>query len=472
MINRQEYLRKIPAVTIILQQPEIAFLVDQYTHGVVVETIGQVIQQLRETILAAGAETDLAALNLSPTGIIDSVEQLLQVKFSPKLKPVINATGVVLHTNLGRAILSRQAVEAVTKVAANYSNLELNLVTGKRGSRYEHVEEIICRLTGAEAALVVNNNAAAVLLVLSTLAKAGEVIVSRGQLVEIGGSFRIPEVMRQSGATLVEVGATNKTHLRDFAGAITERTAALLRVHTSNYRIIGFTQEVSLEEMVTLARQHQLPVIDDLGSGVLIDFEKYGLPAEPTVQASIAGGADIVTCSGDKLLGGPQAGIIVGKAAYIEKIKKNQLTRALRVDKFTFAALEATLRLYLDEQQALAEIPTLRMLNLKPADLLERANGLADQINELLGEWFVASVNEGMSQVGGGSLPGVELPTQLVVLETLQASVAELEERLRNAPVPVLARIARDRLLIDPRTVLPDQDQDLFNTLQFVTRQQ
>lgn len=471
MTSRQEYLRNIPAVTIILQDPLTIPLVDAYTHGVVVETIGKVIQQLRQTILAARSEAELISLDLSCAGIINSVKQDLKNQFSPKLKPVINATGVVLHTNLGRAILSKQAVEAVTKVAANYSNLELNLETGKRGSRYDHVEEIICRLTGAEAALVVNNNAAAVLLVLSSLAREREVIVSRGQLVEIGGSFRIPEVMRQSGATLVEVGATNKTHLRDFAGAITAQTAALLRVHTSNYRIIGFTQDVALEEMVNLARQYGLPVIDDLGSGVLINFEKHGLPAEPTVQASIAAGVDLVTCSGDKLLGGPQAGIIVGKATFIEKIKKNQLTRALRVDKFTFAALEATLRLYLDENQAMAEIPTLRMLNLKSEDLLGRAKELAAKINEQLGPWYAASVCDGMSQVGGGSLPGEELPTQLVMLQTLKGSVTELEQGMRNAPLPILARIARDRLLIDCRTVLPEQDQAVFDTLQLVGRQ-
>lgn len=468
MQSRQDFLRKIPAVTIILQEPRMNKLIDEYTHFQVVEAIGKVTQQLRQQILEQPAQAELDQPDMSVSSVINRVEELLTKEASPKLKSVINATGVVLHTNLGRAILSPRAVEAVSKVAAGYSNLELNLETGKRGSRYEHVEEIICRLTGSEAAMVVNNNAAAVLLVLSTIAKGKEVVVSRGQLVEIGGSFRIPEVMRQSGATLVEVGATNKTHLRDYAGAIGEDTAALLKVHTSNYRIIGFTQEVHLSEMVNLAQQYDLPVIDDLGSGVLINFEKYGLPAEPTVQDSIAAGADIVTCSGDKLLGGPQAGIIAGKAKYIEKIKKNQLTRALRVDKMTLAALEATLRLYLDENQALQEIPTLRMLTLKPEDIAERARKLTDLINDQLCQWYQAQVEDGMSQVGGGSLPEEELPTKLVVLKPLQGTVAQLEQTLRQAPQPILARIYRDRLCIDCRTVLPAEDDLVFDTLAWV----
>jgi len=462
--NIQDILRRLPAVGVLLQEPGIQELMEKYPQPMVVEVIGKVLADIRKGIISSGTCGPDDKTDISRPWLIQQVAAVLEKKLQPKLRRVINATGVVLHTNLGRAILSRQAVEAINQVAGSFSNLELDLDTGKRGSRYQHVEEILCRLTGAEAAMVVNNNAAAVLLVLSTLAKGREVIVSRGELVEIGGSFRIPEVMAQSGARLVEVGATNKTHLRDYLNAVTEETALLLKVHTSNYRIIGFTQSIAEEDLVQLGREKGIPVFHDLGSGVLVDFRKYGLRPEPRVQDSIMAGVDLVSFSGDKLLGGPQAGIIVGKAKYIQQIRKNQLTRALRVDKFTLAALEATLNLYLDEKKAVAEIPTLRMLSYSPAELTERAAALAGKIVTGSGGKIRATVQDGVSQVGGGALPEEDIPTKVVAL-TIEGSLAGLEEFLRSRPVPVLARIQKDQLLLDLRTILPGEEEEITAAL-------
>ncbi|MDO9574226.1 MAG: L-seryl-tRNA(Sec) selenium transferase, partial [Candidatus Contubernalis sp.] len=398
-------------------------------------------------------------------GIEAQVEQLAQRaldKIKEALKPnlcsVINATGTVLHTNLGRSLLAKKAVEAVSEVSCHYSNLELDLSTGERGSRYTHVEDLLCRLTGAQGAVVVNNNAAAVMLVLNTLAQGREVIISRGQLVEIGGSFRIPDVMSQSGAHLVEVGTTNKTHLQDYERAVSDNTAMLLKVHTSNYHIVGFTSQVSGSELVELGRRHSLPVVEDLGSGVLIDLSKYGLMGEPTVQECVREGLDVVTFSGDKLLGGPQAGIIVGNEKYIQQIKKNQLTRALRIDKMTCAALEATLQLYMDEDKAVKEIPTLTMLTLPITVLEDRASSLAAVLKEKLTGKVKINVIDGYSQVGGGSLPLEKLPTKLVSLQPYRmVTIEEAVERLREEVVPVIARIHKNQLLIDVRTVLQEE---------------
>ncbi|MHB8172008.1 MAG: L-seryl-tRNA(Sec) selenium transferase [Thermincolia bacterium] len=457
---RQNLLRRIPAVGVLVQEPGVQQLMKEYPQGVVVEVIGVVLGDLRKRIIEDGEFRP----DLSKAGLVELVVAALEKRMQPKLRRVINATGVVLHTNLGRAILGRQAVEAINQVAGNFSNLELDLETGKRGSRYQHVEEILCRLTGAEAAMVVNNNAAAVLLVLSTMAKGKEVVVSRGELVEIGGSFRIPEVMAQSGARLVEVGATNKTHLRDYNNAITEDTALLLKVHTSNYRIIGFTQSIEEEELVSLGREREIPVFHDLGSGVLVDFRNYGLPPEPRVQDSIADGVDLVSFSGDKLLGGPQAGVIVGKTQYIQQIRKNPLTRALRVDKFTLAALEATLQLYLDEKKAMAEIPILRMLSYPLEELGERAVVLAKRIAAVAGDKLRATVQDGVSQVGGGALPEEDIPTKVVAI-SLEGSLPGLEDYLRNWPVPILARIQKDQLLLDLRTILPGEEEEIVAAL-------
>jgi L-seryl-tRNA(Ser) seleniumtransferase len=372
------------------------------------------------------------------------------------LRPVVNAQGVVLHTNLGRAIMSPLALERLAAVGGAYSNLELDLVRKERGSRYSHVEAVLRRLTGAEDALVVNNNAAAVLLALETLAHGREVIVSRGELIEIGGEFRIPDIMLRSGAVLREVGATNRTHLRDYADAINERTALLLKVHTSNYRVVGFTAEVSSRELVELGRERQLPVMEDLGSGSLVDLRPWGFPYEPTVPETVDSGVDLVSFSGDKLLGGPQAGIVVGRRDIVARLKKNPWNRALRIDKFTIAALEATLHAY-EAGTALQTVPTLAMLTEPLAEVRSRARRvlrrLAPEVRKRLG----ARVVDDHAQVGGGALPTVELPTAVIAIGTSAAEARRLDEALRVGDPPVVGRIVHDQLFLDCRTVLPAQ---------------
>ncbi|MBI2215897.1 MAG: L-seryl-tRNA(Sec) selenium transferase [Candidatus Rokubacteria bacterium] len=369
------------------------------------------------------------------------------------LKRVINATGVVLHTNLGRALLSDLAMRRLTAVAAGYSNLELDLATKERGSRYSHVEALLRRLTAAEDALVVNNNASAVLLALETMARGREVIVSRGELIEIGGEFRIPDIMRRSGAELREVGATNRTHLRDYAEAIGPDTALLLKVHTSNYRVVGFTAAVSSRELAELGRQRGVPVMEDLGSGCLVDLRPYGFPYEPTVQEVVGTGIDLVAFSGDKLLGGPQAGVVVGTRALITRLKKNPLNRALRIDKLTVAALEATLHAY-EAGDALQTIPTLALLTQPASAVVTRARRTLARLDAETRKRLGAEVVKGVGQVGGGALPTVELPTAAIAIGTSGAEAQRLDEALRNADPPIVARIADDRLLLDFRTVL------------------
>ncbi|MBW2619415.1 MAG: L-seryl-tRNA(Sec) selenium transferase, partial [Deltaproteobacteria bacterium] len=386
----------------------------------------------------------------------------------PSLRRVVNATGVVVHTNLGRSLLAREALKAVFDFSRSYTNLEFDLAQGRRGSRYSHVVGLLKELTGTEEAVVVNNNAAAVLLALNTLALGQEVIVSRGQLVEIGGSFRIPEVMARSGAILREVGATNKTHLSDYEAAINEDTAALLKVHQSNFAMIGFQEVVDLAEMSELAHSRGLVVMEDLGSGCLVDLSAYGLDKEPTVAESLAQGVDLVTFSGDKMLGGPQAGLILGRAELIEKIKKNPLNRAVRIDKMTLAALEATLRLYRDEPQAIKAIPTLRMLTLRPEALKSRAERLRRRLVAVGGARLKTVIVAGYSQVGGGALPLQRLKTSLVGLSVKGLSSAKLEEAFRNQPVPVIGRIEQDRFLIDPRTLLPEDPQVIAGSLKII----
>jgi L-seryl-tRNA(Ser) seleniumtransferase len=370
---------------------------------------------------------------------------------------VINATGVVIHTNLGRAPLHPSAIEHLIEISKTYSNLEYDLDRGERGSRYAHVEEILCRLSGAESALVVNNNAGAVLLVLNTLAEGKEVIVSRGELVEIGGAFRIPDVMKRSGALLREVGTTNRTHFNDYQKAIGPHTALLLKVHTSNFRVMGFTSEVSLQDLVQLGREHQLPVVDDLGSGCLIDLTRYGLEKEPTVQETIKTGVDAVTISGDKLLGGPQAGIILGKKIFLDLFKINPLTRALRIDKLTLAALESTLLLYLDEKRAMEEIPTLRMLSLDTGRLKRRGKRLLKRLSGMTNKKMTFTLKEDVSQVGGGALPLQELPTVVVAIKPLEVSLNSLEANLRKADPPIISRISKEELILDMRTVSDEE---------------
>jgi L-seryl-tRNA(Ser) seleniumtransferase len=372
------------------------------------------------------------------------------------LRPVINATGVVLHTNLGRALLSDLARDRVAAVAAAYSNLELDLATKERGSRYSHVEGLLRRLTAAEDALVVNNNAAAVLLALETLAHGKEVVVSRGELIEIGGEFRIPDIMLRSGAILREVGATNRTHLRDYAEAIGPNTALLLKVHTSNYRVIGFTADVSSRHLTELGRERGIPVMEDLGSGSLIDLRRWGFPYEPTVPEVVASGVDLVSFSGDKLLGGPQAGIVVGKRAIVARLKKNPWNRALRIDKFTIAALEATLDAY-EAGTARDTLPTLRLLTESLASIKARARRVLRALGGETAARLGAKVDEGRSQVGGGALPTVELPTAGLALGTSDAAARALDAALRVGDPAVVGRLVDDRLFLDCRTVLPAQ---------------
>ncbi|SDC45320.1 MULTISPECIES: L-seryl-tRNA(Sec) selenium transferase [unclassified Candidatus Frackibacter] len=450
----EKYLRQIPAVDRVLNEESIKKILDDYSRRLVVDAIRDVNQKLRERILD---NKELPVdFEVSLNRVVELVDRKLKVWLQSNLKRVINGTGVVLHTNLGRSLLAESAQKRLVEVAENYSTLEMDIESGERGSRYEHVTDLLVYLTGAEDCLVVNNNAGAVLLALNTLAQGKEVIISRGQLVEIGGSFRIPEVMEQSGADLVEVGATNKTHLRDYEAAMTDETGLLLRAHTSNYRIVGFSKEVLLQDLVELGHDNGLPVLDDLGSGTLIDFSKYGFSSEPTVQESIETGVDVVTFSGDKLLGGPQAGIIIGKKEYIQQMKRNPLTRALRVDKFTLAALEETLRLYLDFEAAIEKIPTLRLLTLDSKVLKDRADRLAANLEEL-GDDLEVDVKEGYSQVGGGAFPTEALATFLVEISITNLTAERISSRLRGLNPPLFTRIQSEKVIIDPRTIKEEE---------------
>jgi len=448
--------RLLPSVDAALKELETAPELAAAPRPMLRDAVNEFLDLCRAAI-AEGRVTDAAPFDAE--AFMPRLAAYAARRLRPHFRRVINATGVVVHTNLGRSPLARAAAEAAFEACLHYSNLEFDLATGERGSRYSHVEELLCRLTGAEAALVVNNNAAAVLLVLETLAKGREVVVSRGQLVEIGGSFRIPEVMAKSGAILREVGATNRTHVRDYQGAIGPDTAALMRVHTSNYRIIGYTKEVTLPEMVTLAREHELPVIEDLGSGNFVDFAALGLGYEPTVQQVVAEGADVVTFSGDKVLGGPQAGIIVGKGALLARIKKNPLNRALRIDKMTLAALEATLRIYADPGRARREIPTLAMILADKKELKAKAGRLAARIKKDAGDAFTVALRPGSSRVGGGAFPERDLPTTLVALTPKGdgPTPETLRTALLAADPPLIGRIEDNAFCLDPRTIAPDE---------------
>jgi L-seryl-tRNA(Ser) seleniumtransferase len=416
--------------------------------------VREVLAEQREAILSG---KEISEKDLVKEVLLPKFRNRLDQKLTPHFRTVINATGVVVHTNLGRSLLPKSAMEPLLQGGLRYSNLEFDLATGKRGSRYSLVEDLLCELTGAEAALVVNNNAAAVMLVLDTLANGREVIVSRGQLVEIGGSFRIPDVMAKSGAILVEVGATNRTHLRDYENAITEETALLLKVHTSNFKIIGFTSEVELPELVALGNRHDLPVVEDLGSGSFVDFSRFGLQKEPTVGEVLKAGVDVVTFSGDKLLGGPQAGLILGKKEIVERIKKNPMNRALRIDKFTLASLEAVLRIYFDEEKALKEIPTLAMLALPLDTIVKRARRLQRRIKKLLVKKCETALISTNSKVGGGALPEQDLPTKGVSLMPKDRSLNQLENDFRKLPLPIIGRIENESYVLDMRTVADDE---------------
>jgi L-seryl-tRNA(Ser) seleniumtransferase len=453
--EKKELFQKIPAVDRLLSSSLLVRLMPRYPRALVLKAIHQVLEEIRQEI-KGDAFRDLSKLSVEP--VSERVGERLERLDQPSLRPVINATGIVVHTNLGRSLLAERVLQKFRPLAGGYSNLEFDLNKGERGSRYTHIEEILKEITGAQAAMVVNNNAAAVLLSLDTLAKGREVIVSRGQLVEIGGSFRVPDVMKRSGAKMVEVGTTNKTHLRDYESAIGPETALLLRVHQSNFQIVGFTEEVDTATLVNLGRKHGLPVMEDLGSGCFIDFSKYGLQKEPTVQDVVSQGADVVTFSGDKMLGGPQAGIILGRKDMIETIRKNQLTRALRIDKLTLLALEETLRIYRDEQAALREIPTLRMI-LQPYKALKaNARRLMRMIGDLDPGNFSLALSDGDSKVGGGALPLLSLPSSLVSLSPGKLSANTMEDWLRAYDPPIIARVEKERVLLDVRTI---QDKEM-----------
>ena len=438
-------LSQIPAINKILLLDEIKELMNTYTEVAIKSAIKQYIEEVKQAIL----NEELSEVP-SLSKIVGEVARIVEKEDKNSLRRVINATGTILHTNLGRSLLSEKIKENIESVAFNYSNLEFDIDNKKRGSRYVHLIDIIKKLTGAEDVLVVNNNAAAVLLILNTLVKDQEIIVSRGELVEIGGAFRIPEIIKLSGGVPVEVGTTNKTHLKDYENAITEETGALLKVHTSNYKILGFTESVSNEEISYLARENELVSINDLGSGQFVDFSKFGLPYEPTVKEILDSGIDIVTFSGDKLLGGPQAGIIVGKKKYIEKMKKNQLTRALRVDKMTLASLEATLKLYLDEKDALEHIPTLHMISLSKERLFGKADVLKTKLSDLD---FDIRIEEDKAEVGGGSYPASYLESVAVKLTHRKLHATEIERRLLEVEIPIITRIKDNSIILDMRTL-------------------
>lgn len=459
---KNKFLKSLPAVDEILRHPQIQPRLKVFSKNLIVDSIRKVLRSKREAILKGKNGEEMAELGILPEQILAAIENELDLAYRFSLKPVINATGVVLHTNLGRAPLPDEALENISKVAQGYSNLEFDLKTGERGSRYEHVEDLLCRITGAEAALVVNNNAGAVLLALNTLAEGKEVVVSRGELVEIGGSFRIPDVMRKSGARLVEVGTTNRTHRSDYEKAIGPETALLLKVHTSNFRILGFTAEVSLSDLVELGNQRGIPVMEDLGSGCFMDLRPLGLEKEPTVQEAIAAGADVVTFSGDKLLGGPQAGIILGKTRYLDRIKKNPLNRALRIDKLTLAGLESILRAYLKPQETFQKIPTLRMLTASKEEIYRRARRIQRQLAKELSPICSIHLKEENSQVGGGALPLQNLPTWVLVLRPVKISANELDLTLRQSDPPIITRIKDEEVLLDLRTVFPKDERALL----------
>lgn len=452
-MNKNMLYRNIPKVDVLLENQDIVTLIENHHRDVVVDVIREEIDKLRNFIKE---NDDVNLIETKINNLIENIKISTEKVYSYNIKKVINGTGTILHTNLGRAIISKKHADYLSEVVTSYSNLEYNLEEGKRGERYSHFEKLICKITGAEAAMAVNNNAAAVMLVLSSMAAEREVIVSRGELVEVGGKFRIPDVMKSSNAHLVEIGTTNKTHLEDYEDAISENTGAFLKVHTSNFKILGFTESVSIEELCKLGREKDIPVIEDIGSGVLIDLSKYGLEYEPTVQDSIKAGVDVVSFSGDKLLGGPQAGIIVGKKKYIDKMKKNPLTRAFRIDKFTATILEMIFHEYLNEEDAIKNIPVLSLITKDLKEIEKNANALFNKIENLEN---VADINveDTFSQIGGGSLPAERIKSKSVTIMPKNISTQSLEAKLRAGKNPVVGRISEEKLILDMRTVLEDE---------------
>ena len=460
--QNEHLLRKLPSVDGLLKDPELDSLVAEVGRQVVADSIRRAVDEVRELLISQTAsEMDESTIRQK---IIADTKRCVKAVMRPYYRRVVNATGIILHTGLGRAVLASKALRQIQDELSGYSLLQADTETGKRSKRDQRIEQLLRQLTGAEAATVVNNNAAATSIVLNTVAKGKEVIVSRGQLVEIGGSFRLPDVMAFSGAKLVEVGATNKTHARDYVNAITENTTAILRVHPSNYKIQGFSSEVPLDELVEIAHSHELIMIDDVGAGALIDFSQFGFEPEPTLAESISQGADIVTASADKLIGASQGGIILGKAELIEAVRKNQFNRIVRVGKLTLVALEATLKLFLDESVALSQVPTLQMLRRDASEIDKKAKRLASQLGKSISDFAVTTI-PGFSQMGSGSLPTQNLATTLVAIRPEKISAELLANRLRRYSTGIFARIQNDQVLIDPRTLLSGDDKIVIKAL-------
>lgn len=456
---RKESLKKLPKIDEIMLVLEKRGTLVRAPRDVVLSTCRSVVGDVRGLILSAKEDdTDIRVPSLDEVAatVAEKIENIRRYSF----RRVVNATGIILHTNLGRAPLCKEALERISEVSRGYSNLEFDLEKGKRGLRYGHVQKILCELSGAEDALVVNNNAAAVLLVLNTLSEGKEAIVSRGELIEIGGEFRIPEVMEKSGALLKEVGTTNRTHLSDYNNAVNENTGLILKVHTSNFKIVGFTEEIGLPALIDIGKRKEIPVMNDLGSGCFVDLDRYGFEKEPTIQEVLKTGVDVVTFSGDKLLGGPQAGIILGSRNILEKIKKNPLNRALRIDKLTLAALEATMKQYLNGKGALSNIRILRAITEPLADVEKRAEKLLTLLQALDSEGVVLTLKKGTSMTGGGALPTQEIPTMLLSIKSSRISANRLDDHLRHCDVPVVVRISENEVLLDLRTV--DEEEFAF----------
>ncbi|MCX5848067.1 MAG: L-seryl-tRNA(Sec) selenium transferase [Deltaproteobacteria bacterium] len=452
---RKEMLKTLPKIDEVLLILEKQNIYDLAPRDIVKETCRKVVQDLRDKIVNAKKKISVESCP-DAASVASEVEKSIKGLYRYSLRRVVNATGVILHTNLGRAPLCPEALQRIVEVGSSYSNLEFDLAKGERGQRYDHVSSLICALTGAEDALIVNNNAAAVLLVLNTLAEKKEAIVSRGELIEIGGEFRIPEIMKKSASKLREVGTTNRTRLGDYEKAVNDKTGLIMKVHTSNFRIVGFTEEADIESLVALGKSRGVPVMDDLGSGCLIDLDQYGLQHEPTVREALATGIDVVTFSGDKLLGGPQAGIIVGKKDVLEKIKKNPLNRALRIDKFTLAALEATLMHYLNPVSAVNKLRSLKALTEPVAAVKKRAEKLITKLQKENFDSLKFSLREDFAAAGGGSLPTQQIPTILVGVKNKKMTASKMEEKLRKIDVPVIVRVDKDEILFDLRTVAED----------------
>jgi L-seryl-tRNA(Ser) seleniumtransferase len=460
--QNEQFLQKLPSVDVLLKDVDLKSIISEVGRKVVVDSIRRAVDEARQ-LLIAKPESKMDETAIRQQIIAETISRVKAVT-SPYYRRVVNATGIILHTGLGRAVLPSQALRQIKDELSGYSLLQADTETGKRSKRDARIEQLLRQLTGAEAATVVNNNAAATSIVLNTVANGKEVIVSRGQLVEIGGSFRLPDVMAFSGAKLVEVGATNKTHPRDYVNAITENTAAILRVHPSNYKIQGFSSEVSLDELVEIAHSHKLIMIDDVGAGALIDFSQFGFEPEPTLTESISRGADIVTSSADKLIGASQGGIILGKAELIEAVRKNQFARIVRVGKLTLVTLEATLKLFLDESMALSQVPTLQMLRRDDSEIAKKAERLASQLGKSISDSTITTI-PGFSQMGSGSLPTQNLATTLVAIRPEKISAESLASRLRRYSTPIFTRIQNDQVLIDPRTLVGGDDKIVIKAL-------